>query len=180
MSIADDTGDMVAGAMALGILLNQKSQDSQDANYWYNQALALQQQLNLQRDISASQDRVIVEKDKKIDCLVSALAERGQVLETMKQELAEQIDFKNFNSKQLNYALENMSSLRHRLRAQSASTGSIHALYEQLVDEIYDISDPSLFPSLREEKRQEIIATTHSEFEKKGKLCYELKLISRE
>lgn len=172
MSIEKDTGDMVAGALALGIVLNQKSQDAQDANHWYNHALGLQQQLNLQRDISASQDRVIAEKDSKIDLMVSAIAERDQALEMTKKELGKQVQLKEINKERLNSALDDLNSLRTRLMSQSALTRTIDVLYQQLVEDISRIMIPSTLPSLDNDARRQIIDKEMEEWSKTGRLSY--------
>jgi hypothetical protein len=172
MSIEKDTGDMVAGALALGMVMNQKSQDAQDANYWHNYALGLQQQLNLQRDISASQDRVIAEKDSKIDLMVTALAEKDQALEATKQELAKQVQYKEVNKERLSSALDDLNSLRTRLMSQSATTRSIDVLYQKLVEDVSRVMDPNALPSFDNEERRRIIDTEMAEWKKTGRLSY--------
>lgn len=172
MNIEKETGEMVVGAMALGMALNQKSEDAKEANYWHNYALTLQSQLNAQRQLSNAQDRVIAEKNAQIDTMGSQLAASQRVIEETRAELAKQTDYKDMNGRELNVALDNLKALRSRLVSQSAQTRSINVLYEKLVNEVNCLVDPSLLPSLDADERRKIIDQEMTEWKEKGKLSY--------
>ena len=167
--------DSVAGAMvaglAIGIAQKRQREEARHQQSWENYGASLQQQVDDLKHTIRVKDAQLFAKDAKI-------AHKDALLDKKELEVKEQTDQATSFHSLLNYMTHQAAQLEKDLKRQSCNTKVVHALYQRLVSDIKEVSDPKNFSSLNADERLKIMREEWDEYDRTGEMVYKVNITS--
>lgn len=169
MSQDDTIGNAVGAGMAAGLAVGIRMQQQRAIDSWEDYSRGLERDiLHLRAQVSKKQARI------------SSLEETLEKKSAREAKLADELKTVKEHFELYSGLLEFVEGEARRLKKEvihaSGEAKVTHALYEQLLTEVNEISDPRLFESLDPYKRREFIEGEFKAFRESGITNYEVKL----
>jgi DNA repair exonuclease SbcCD ATPase subunit len=171
MSLNETMSNAVGAGMAAGLAVGVRMQQQAAVDSWQDYALGLEREI-------AQLRAQVAHKQAKISSLDETLEEKSAREVRLVEELKRLEKHLGVKNHLLDFVGEEAEQLKKEVNRVSGDAKVTHALYERLLNEINEISDPALFDSLEPSKRLKIIEEEFEDFRESGVTTYKVMLTS--
>jgi chromosome segregation ATPase len=170
MHPSDLTNGLMAGALAGAMMAGNRSDDRQSE--WSSYVQQMEKRIGLLKGALDHRAKAFELQSEAYEESITELQEKERELRNVSVDKAELEGKYTALVEHMEKTLKRVKKLERSLQVQSANVLGLKRLYELLVSEINEISDPTKFKSLDPEKRREEIDRAYQEIISNDMLVY--------